>query len=376
MSPLPKLKVMSNAAFSDIAEPKNEPRRVAESVHELKKQGDVRRALKQTAGNKTAAPASVEKKQKVFLGTYILALLALGAVYLLLKANFFHVAPVPLAFLERATLGGVGILTLIAVFKSIDVYWIARIDDAAAEYNVRRVSRLISAFLIVLVAISVLFVNWYTAIVSLGVFSVILGLALQTTFTSFIGWIYILVRAPYQVGDRIKIGEATGDVIDVDYLDTTLWEFGGDLLSTDHPSGRVIRFPNSKVLESTVYNYSWPLFPYVWNEIKFSVAYESDLEFVARTMEEVACEELGEEMIDRVRTYTELLAETPVDELQVRERPTVIFRVNSNTWLDATVRYLVPPREAGKIKTRLIKKMLARLNAEPERTLFPKTNAR
>jgi small-conductance mechanosensitive channel len=178
------------------------------------------------------------------------------------------------------------------------------------------------------------------------------------------------------VGDRIKIDEATGDVIDVGYLDTTLWEFGGDLLSTDHPSGRVIRFPNSKVLNSVVYNYSWPLFPYIWNEIKFSVAYESDLEFVAKTMQQVAEEELGEKMLKRVRTFTRLLAETPVDRLEVRERPTVVFRVNSNTWLDAIVRYVVPTRAAGRVKSRLIKKMLARLNAEPDKVMFPKADAR
>jgi small-conductance mechanosensitive channel len=64
--------------------------------------------------------------------------------------------------------------------------------------------------------------------------SVVLGFALQTPITSFIGWIYILVKMPYRVGDRIVIGEAAGDVIDVAYLDTTLWEFGGKHLSTDH----------------------------------------------------------------------------------------------------------------------------------------------
>jgi small-conductance mechanosensitive channel len=234
----------------------------------------------------------------------------------------------------------------------------------------------VAGCLIAIILISVLFVNWYTAVVSLGVFSVIVGLAFQTTFTSFIAWVYILIRSPYRVGDRIKIDEATGDVIDVGYLDTTLWEFGGDLLSTDHPSGRVIRFPNSKVLNSVVYNYSWPLFPYIWNEIKFSVAYESDLEFVAQTMQQVAEEELGEAMLKRVRTFTKLLAETPVDRLEVRERPTVIFRVNSNTWLDAIVRYVVPTRAAGRVKSRLIKKMLTRLNAEPDKVMFPKADAR
>jgi small-conductance mechanosensitive channel len=217
----------------------------------------------------------------------------------------------------------------------------------------------------------VIFVNWYAALTALGVGSIIVGLAVQTPMKSFIAWIFILVRQPYRVGDRIKIDDATGDVIDVGYLDTTLWEFGGQYLSTDHPSGRVIRFPNEKVLDSIVYNYSWPLFPYIWNEIKFHVAYGADLAFISTTMERVAAEEIGEGMMERVRVFRELLAKTPVDELEVRERPRVIFRVNDNTWLEAIVRYVVPPREAGTVKTRLIKKLLAALNAEPDKVMFP-----
>jgi small-conductance mechanosensitive channel len=48
---------------------------------------------------------------------------------------------------------------------------------------------------------------------------------------------------------------------------------------------RTIRFPNEKVLDSIVYNYFWPLFSYIWNEIKFQIAHQSDLEFVAKTMQ-------------------------------------------------------------------------------------------
>ena len=125
-----------------------------------------------------------------------------------------------------------------------------------------------------------------------------------------------------------------------------------------------------------VWNYSWPLFPYVWNEIKFQIAYQSDLQFVAETMQRIVEEELGEEMVKRVEVYRELLARTPVDELEVRSRPRVIFRVDEVTWLDAIVRYLVPPREAGAVKTRLIPKLLAALNDQPERVMFPKGDAR
>ena len=118
---------------------------------------------------------------------------------------------------------------------------------------------------------------------------------------------YILVRTPYTVGDRIQIGDATGDAIDVSYLDTTLWEFGGPYLSTDHPK----------------------------------------------------CS-----------------ARPPVDELDVREHPSVIFRLDDNTFVDAIVRYLVHPKEAGLVKNRLVNKLLTAVNAHRERVRFPKGDTR
>ena len=114
----------------------------------------------------------------------------------------------------------------------------------------------------------------------------------------------------------------------------------------------------------------------MWNDIKLQVAYQSDLEFIARTMRDVAAEEVGEAMMERVRTFRELLAQTPVNQLEVREYPTVVFRVGDNTWIEAICRYLVEPRRAGAVKTRLIKKMLERLNAEPDKVMFPKGDLR
>ena len=187
--------------------------------------------------------------------------------------------------------------------KAVKVYAIGQIQAAVTRFTLQRIQNLVVGLLIAVIAVSVIFVNWYAALTALGVGSLVIGLAVQTPMKSFVAWIYILVRQPYRVGDRIKIDDATGDVIDVGYLDTTLWEFGGQYLSTDHPSGRIIKFPNEKVLNSIVYNYSWPLFPYIWNEIKFHVAYGADLEFIAKTMQTITEEELGEEMMERVRVF-------------------------------------------------------------------------
>jgi small-conductance mechanosensitive channel len=263
------------------------------------------------------------------------------------------------------------IVIVLTIARAVSIYGLGRIEDPSTRFTLQRILHLVVALAIAVIGISIIFVNWYAALAAFGIGSIIIALAVQTPMKSFIAWIYILVRQPYRVGDRIQIGEATGDVIDVGYLDTTLWEFGGKYISGDHPSGRVIKFPNEQVLDEIVYNYSWPLFPYIWNEIKFPVAFNADLEFIASTMQKVTEEELGKEMIDRVQTFRDLLARTPVDELEVHERPRVIFRVSENTWLEAIVRYLVSPREAGRVKTRLIKKLLAALNAAPDKVMFP-----
>jgi len=346
-------------------------------VEQLKEQEEVKTALKQTTGTKETVPAPVpEFKDKLWFTTYIIVLLILLAIYYVLGSNLIPTEIQYIPILRNLLLGAVFVVLMGAIAKSIRVYLINQIENKPARYNLTRVLNLLTFLAMVIIALTVVSANWYTALVSLGVLSLILGFALQTPITSLIGWVYLLIRQPYKVGDRIEIGGARGDVIDVSYLDTTLWEFGGPYLSTQHPSGRIIKFPNSLALNETVYNYSWPLFPYVWNEIKFNIAYDSDLEFVARTMKEVVEEELGEQMMGLVGVYRDLLRQTPVDELQIQERPVVHFRPSDNTWLEAIVRYLVHPKESGRVKTHIIKKLLDKMNMEPERVLFPKSNLR
>jgi small-conductance mechanosensitive channel len=343
-------------------------------VEEVKQDADVQRALKQaTPAEKRKVPVT-RARDKFVIGAQLFLLILLGAAHQLLSEYGGLYERYPLT--RKLLLAIVVVVASLMVLRLLDVYLIGRVPNAVYQYNLKRVAKLVLWLVIAFFVLTIFFQNWYTAVVSFGLISLILGFALQTPITSFIGWIYILVREPYRVGDRIKIGTATGDVIEVNYLDTTLWEFGGDYLSTEHPSGRIIKFPNSTVLSSPVYNYTWPLFPYIWNEIKFQVAYNSDLEFVAATMKEVAEQEVGEEMMKQVEVFREILAQTPVNQVEVQERPVVLFRVNENTWLEAIVRYLVHPKEAGRVKSRLIMELLDKLNAEPDRVLFPRDSAR
>ena len=344
---------------------------MAETAEEISQRPEIRKELQRATGEKRRQTVKARGRDKFWFVTHAFILAGCATVYFLLGANLISLPQAGVNIAVRILRGTALIVIVLALARATSVYGLSRIEDASTRFTLQRIVHLVIGLVIALIVLSVVFVNWYAAGAALGVGSIIIGLAVQAPMKSFIAWIYILVRQPFRVGDRIKIGDATGDVIDVGYLDTTLWEFGGQYISGDHPSGRLIKFPNEKVLDELVYNYSWPLFPYIWNEIKFQIAYQSDLKFVADTMQQIVEKELGEEMMKRVEVFRDLLARTPVDELEVRSRPRVIFRVDEVTWINAIVRYLVSPREAGSVKTRLIPKLLAALNAEPDKVMFP-----
>lgn len=111
---------------------------------------------------------------------------------------------------DRFTSGAILAVLVMLGARGIEIYWLGRLESAAARYNLKHVVRLIVVLLLAAIITSVLSLNWYTAFASLGLLSLILGLALQDPLRSFFAWIYILVRAPYRIGDRVKIGDVPG----------------------------------------------------------------------------------------------------------------------------------------------------------------------
>ncbi len=333
--------------------------------------------IKHTNSETEKPPVIATPVQKRFwVRTYLLLALVFIAVHLLFKLQVFQVFGSYQVILTKLSLAAFITMLILMSTKIAEGLIIKRVKVRSSGYNLVKLVRLLSLLLVAFVFVSMLFNNWYGAAVSLGLISLLLGFALQTPITSFIGWINILIRAPYHVGDRIQIGNFRGDVVEINYMDTTIWECGGDHLTNDVPSGRLIRFPNSLVLEQAVFNYSWQKFPYIWNEIPFHVAYDSDLEYVSEVIREVAKNELGEEMEKKIEVYKTLLAETPVDELNIREYPFVSMRISYNTWVEVLLIYLVNPKQAGTVRTNLIQKIIAELRQAPDKVMFPKSNSR
>ena len=259
------------------------------------------------------------------------------------------------------------VLVAYGVYRLVMSVIVARISDRRRVHDLRNVLRL-TVGLVALVGVLGAFTDqWLGVLVSFGVIGFAITFALQQPILSLIGWVYIVVKRPYAVGDRVTIANVSGDVAEVDFLVTTLWETGGGLTS-NQPTGRTVTVPNSLVLSSEVVNHG-ALFDRIWTEVPVQVSYETDLPFVRDLMLDVAEAELGDETRAAIRRYQSRIDESPL-EIEAPKSPTVNVS-QSESWVVLTLRVLVPPRGAQNARNRLYERILARLSEHPDRVGFP-----
>ncbi len=127
--------------------------------------------------------------------------------------------------------------------------------------------------------ITILFV-WMEEIQSLstflGLLSAGLAIALKDPVANFFGWLYIVFRQPFEMGDRIEIGDVAGDVIDISMTEFALMEIG-NWVQADQSTGRVIYVPAGKVFTQPIKNFN-QAFDHIWNEIPITITFESNWE--------------------------------------------------------------------------------------------------
>lgn len=119
---------------------------------------------------------------------------------------------------------------------------------------------------------------WFAGLERLATFAGILGaglaVALHDTVANVAGFLFIIIRRPFEVGDRIEIDGVAGDVIDIRVFQFSLMEIG-NWVDADQSTGRIVKVPNGKVLRFATANFNQG-FDYIWHEIPVLITFESD----------------------------------------------------------------------------------------------------
>lgn len=178
-----------------------------------------------------------------------------------------------------------------------------RIDDPAVWY---RTQKLLS-YLITIIGLVVLASIWIQGsgiATYIGLITAGLAIALSDVLKNLAGWLFIVLRRPFRLGERIEIGEHKGDVIDIRAFRFTLFEIAGERVDAEQPTGRLLHVPNGLVFTKPLANFTEG-FQYVWHEIPVLITFESNWEaaeqILAEVIEELSPDESETRALDELR---------------------------------------------------------------------------
>lgn len=238
---------------------------------------------------------------------------------------------------------------IIFIVKSLITRYINRtVKNNSARYRTKKIVRFVSYVLIGLIAIFTFTGNMEQFGLSLGLITAGLAFALQEVILSIFGWIIIFTTNSYNPGDRIEINGIKGDVIDIGVTKTTLMEIG-EWVKSDNYNGRIVQISNSFIFKGPVRNYSTD-FPFVWDEIKLPITFNSDLEMVNQIVKQATDDFLLDYAKFAKENWQIMVKKYLIENANVE--PSLMFVLNDN-WVEFTLRYVVDYKKRGATKHKL-----------------------
>lgn len=154
--------------------------------------------------------------------------------------------------------------------------------DLGVRIAIGTIFRYSIIFVGILVVLQTVGIDLSTITVLAGALGVGIGFGLQNVTNNFVSGIIILFERPIKVGDRIEVGDVSGDVTNISMRSTTV-------LTNDNIS---IIIPNSDFISTKVTNWS-----YTDRNVRFSipvgVSYNEDPKIVREVLLQVAEENDG-----------------------------------------------------------------------------------
>lgn len=201
------------------------------------------------------------------------------------------------------------------------------------------------------------------AAAALAIIGAGIAVALQDIVRDVMGWIIILQRRLFRLGNRVTIGPFTGDVIDIGLLRITMLEVSANGVFNAHErTGKILHVPNGLILREPVLNYHTTS-DFMNVEMRVTVSYESDWRKAEAILHDILHKEAAlfvepARMQEKRRTalfYATMGAGEPSVDTDVGDSG-IVF----------TLSFTVPIGKRRGVVTELSKAILARFGAEKD----------
>jgi small-conductance mechanosensitive channel len=266
------------------------------------------------------------------------------------------------------------VLSLAVVVATLIVYRTIRnaikrkVEDATRLQSIRVAVRNVLAVVGFVIVVIIWLPTGNNLLTALGILGAGLAIASQEMIGSLVAGFNIWVGSVYRVGDRVRVGNVVGDVMDISLMRTTVMEIG-EWVKADQYTGRVVTVANRMVWTNSVYNYTkhWG---YLWDEITLYITYESDWQRAAEIMLKHGETYTAELQADAEARLIKMIDRYPLKQTKVE--PT-LYLAMSDKGIEVTLRFLVDAQERRTVKGRLHRELLQYFQAEENITVASTT---
>jgi small-conductance mechanosensitive channel len=198
-----------------------------------------------------------------------------------------------------------------------------------------------------------------------GLITAGLAVAMQSVLVSLVGYFFLIGKYGIRVGDRVQIGNVTGEVIEMGLVRLHLMELSGQPPMS--PTGRVVAFANSIIFQA-----SGGLFKQIagvnlaWHEITLSLPPGADYASLKDQLVAAVVEVLKDYRDDILRQTQEIQKASSSHEAG-EPQPQVQLRFSA-AGVDALVRYPVQLTHAAEIDERVSRELLRVISANDAST--------
>lgn len=177
------------------------------------------------------------------------------------------------------------VVKTIATLLAYLIYWLIRraterfaqkkFEQPNRRFQFQKTIGIIYNIILVVVIWQVWLPSVTSLVTYLGLLTAGIAIALKDVIANLFGWLFIIWRRLFEVGDRIQIDEIIGDVIDQTLFTFSLMEIR-NWVDADQSTGRVVFVPNSKVFSAPLFSYTAGIGGYIWNELPILITFESN----------------------------------------------------------------------------------------------------
>ena len=247
------------------------------------------------------------------------------------------------------------VILLFSFFKKIGKRAIRKKIEGRKEYIINQAVQIILNILEVVF----LLVIWNEYIQSLmtliSVTSAAMTIALRELILNFFCGIYIKMKKPFQVEDRIEVKGIKGDVMNISSLNFEVLE-----ISTKEEHGQstgvIVTFPNSIVFSEPVRNLNKG-FKYIWDELTVKVPMDCDLVKNKQELYKIV------NNIEIIKNIPKKM-KAQINDINTTNRvyfnkydPTIYTKIVDNH-IELTIRYLMHPKKGRFVESVIWNKIL------------------